>query len=493
MARTYPNSSVIEGDVLAGRYAGWQLPSSLNPPVAMASAPTVTTGASVTLARRYYAATNSASHTLTGSMTGGPFTVTRTVAYGISNSIAPSATYTSGLTAAPNALGNMQVSFMTDAADVEIGIYSTTGTLFRVDGEYVSLTPTTTTSTDLWTKLAFGSSKFRRIDVIGHNLSFVGVATATGDTILPAPKRGPRVLCLGDSFTQPGIDNWPIWLSDWMGWDDIWAMGVGGSGWSANTSGTTKRFNERILTDVVPWTPDVVFLYGSLNDSGHVATTVAANVSSGVSQLLDRLPNCLVIGGYNGVGGVEEMSTAALNVMDATRAAFLSAGGVWLNPMEMPLTWTGSTPVAYLSTTHSAGRVGANPNSAPYDVANSSTGVSVTGVAGTVGHLPVGATLEIGQGATRERVVVNGRTQINGTTYSYSFQGALQYTHASGAPVTVVGPAYLTGTGRVGTTTSWGNSDTLVSSDNTHPTVAGQRALAGVQATLLRNHLAGLV
>lgn len=59
-----PYSSVIGDEIVSARVNGWQLPSLLKPPTAMASAPTVTTGASVTLARRYYAATNSANHTL---------------------------------------------------------------------------------------------------------------------------------------------------------------------------------------------------------------------------------------------------------------------------------------------------------------------------------------------------------------------------------------------------------------------------------------------
>lgn len=489
----FPYESQYGDEVLSARVNGWQLPALLKPPTAMASAPTVTTGASVSLARRYYAATNSASHTLAGSVLGGVFTVTRTIPSGTANAIGATATYTSNTGAFPNASGLMQISFMSDGADVEIGIYSATGMLIRVDGEYVTLTPATTSATDLWTKLAFGSSKMRRFDVIGHNLSFVGVAVAAGDTVLPAPKRGPRVICFGDSITQPGAENWPQWLSDFMGWDDIWAHGVGGTGWDRDASGVSKRFADRMLTDVVAHSPDIVLILGSVNDAGQTPSVVRQNAYTGVSRILERLPDALVIGGYNGIGGVEEMTANALDVMDETRSGILAAGGVWLNPMEMPVSFPTVVPNAVLSTSHAAGRVGANPNAAPYDVANSSTGISVVGTAGIAGHLPVGATLEIGSGATRERVVVNGRTQINGTTYSYSFQGTLRYTNAAGAPVKVVGPAYLTGTGYVGATTGWGNADTLVSSDNVHPSVAGHRVLAGIQASLLRNYLTGIV
>ena len=171
----------------------------------------------------------------------------------------------------------------------------------------------------------------------------------------------------------------------------------------------------------------------------------------------------------------------------------LSAGGVWLNPIEMPLAYIGGVvPSATLAGAHAAGRVGASPNSAPFAGGSntSSLGLWCNATVSQGVNLRVGSTVEIGSGAVRERVVITGLKQINGTTVSYAFDGTLQYAHASGETVREVGPSYLTGRGYSGAATGWGNADLLVSSDHTHPSQAGDEALGMAMAALLRDYLA---
>lgn len=75
-------------------------------------------------------------------------------------------------------------------------------------------------------------------------------------------------------------------------------------------------------------------------------------------------------------------------------------------------------------------------------------------------------------------------------TYPYSGQidGKLLAGRVAsmGLPSTIAYPVVM------GTTTSWGNADTLVSSDGVHPSAEGHRMLAYVQAQLLRNYLTSL-
>lgn len=485
----YPYSSQLDGQTLAGRVASMGLPSAIAYPVVMGTPPTVTSGATPTLARRIYAATNSASYRVASSPVGAHFTITRTIPTGNGGvSIGPSNTVTPG-TAGQTSAGMMQASFIHHGQNIEIAVYSATGFLIRVDGQYVSFTSTVVASTVTYFKLAFASVAPRRIDVIGYIMSFTGVCVDAGDTVSPVPVRGPRVLCLGDSFTQPSDTGWPSWFSDCMGWDDVWAAGVGGTGYIATNGGSSKKFRDRIAADVIPYAPDIVMLYGSLNDASQSALNVGSEAAASVAQIKDALPDCLVIGGMNGVGGIETFQSNALDIMDATRAGFIAGGGVWLNPVEMPLSWSGTVPQTTVRLSHSAGRT--MSTGAPHDVGNASTGLRCYGALGN-GNLPVGHTIEIGTGAVRERKVVNGRTQIGADDLCYSGEGTLRYAHAANETVRAVGPSYLTGSGKVGTTTGWGNADTLVSSDGVHPSAEGHRMLAYVQANLLRNYLASL-
>jgi hypothetical protein len=328
--------------------------------------------------------------------------------------------------------------------------------------------------------------------VIGNNLTFYGVNVEPGDMVMGAPIRGPRVLVLGDSFSTPSPIKWHAYFADALGWDDVWAAGVGGTGYVATNAGASKKFYDRVASDVIAYAPDIVLILGSINDASQAAATVQAEAQACVQAIRAALPGCLVIGGYNATGGIEKMTSGALDVMDATKAGFTAAGGVWLNPIEMPLAYIGGTlPSTTLAQAHAAGRVGASPNSAPFAGGSNTSALGLycnaTSSAGV--NLRVGSTVELGSGATRERVVITGLKQISGSGVSYAFDGTLQYAHSSGETVREVGPSYLTGRGYGGATTGWGNADLLVSSDHTHPTQAGDEALGMVTAQLVRNYL----
>ena len=466
-----------------------QLQPRIMAPTVMAVPPTVTTGVTATLARKWYASSGSGSYKLASSPRGGVFTPSRCLAESATLAVTSGLHVTPG-TAGQTATGMLQVSFIHDGSDIELAVYNATGMLIRVDGEYVSFTPTTVAATTTYVKLAFGSRKPRRIDVIGHGLSFIGACTGWTDMLYPAPVRGPRVLCFGDSFTQPDVQSWHSWFADCMGWDDVWAAGVGGTGYFATNAGAAKKFRDRIASDAIAYSPDIVMVLGSLNDLGAAAATVQSEASALVGQIKDALPACLVVGGYNATGGIEKMTAAALDGMDATRDGFLAGGGVWLNPIEMPLGFSGPAPASTVFAAVPAGRAGNGGTPATVNVTNSGIPAN-TAVSPATTNLPfAGAVVEVGTGAVRERfhVTAIGQTSV----IYYGFDGTLQYAHAVGEPMTMKGPSYLTGKGKVGTVTGFGNADLFVSADGVHPSPDGHRALAQVQATMLRNYLGAL-
>lgn len=466
------------------------LPQRLASPRVMASPPTVTTNASATLPRQWNAAQGGSAAPMTGSALGGFFTATRTVPNNSGMALISRPDVTTSGTGVRNAPGHMQVSFVVEGSAFEIGFQNTApfGVLVKVDGEFVTLTPLSVGT--VWAKYVFATSAVRRIDVIGPGMSFVSVNTGWTDTLHPAPPvRGPRVICVGDSFT--GGICWPYWIADALGWDDIWITGAGGTGYAANSGGTQLNFADRVVSDVIPYAPDIVICVGSVNDWGQPVATVKANAKLFVRRIKAALPNCIVIGGMNGSGGIEQMASSSLDVMDAIRDAYAEEGGVWLNPLEMPITLPDGVPptsvVAYAVAANTAGftnfGAGGNPG-----VTSGGNGITFDNAAAGSPWLPYqGATIEVGSGATRERIMAtswaaNGRRLLG-------FDGRVRYAHAAGEPMKLVGSSYLTGRGKVGAPTGFGNADLYVSNDGTHPSDSGQKALGFIMATMIAKWL----
>src|SRR5260370_38729020 len=81
----------------------------------------------------------------------------------------------------------------------------------------------------------YGSAALRPTVFIATATIFGGVYTAATDTIQPAPVRGPRVIVVGDSFTEGAggtsqVNGWVQVFADALGWDDVWPSGAGRTG-----------------------------------------------------------------------------------------------------------------------------------------------------------------------------------------------------------------------------------------------------------------------
>lgn len=373
------------------------------------------------------------------------------------------------------------VAFYHQGQDVEIILGGTAGTYFmvKVDDEYTSLTPTavTSNSAENYYRLSFAARAHRRIEVIGYNLSFAGVMTGPNDSITPAPVRGPRTVILGDSFVAgsgaSGVatNNFVVSFADEMGWDDVWASGVGGTGYLATNTGTAPTFRGRAARDVIAYAPEVVIVVGLQNDWGaSTAAQLGAEAALLAAQLKSALPNAVIAAAPNFNKGVNGVTATHLDIKDAVKAAWTAAGCLWLDLIELPLS---TTP---LSGAITGGAVSAGLTGA--------TGLKLNFVPQPQ------STVEIGSGATRERIQLKSFSQTGGSQYTALFDGALQYAHANGEAVTQVGGSLWTGTGKVGTTTGYGNADLYVSADGTHPTDAGHLAMGATLAQRLITSLA---
>lgn len=472
-------------------------------PAIIQTVPAISVGAGTpTLARPIYAASAGGGSYFASQSAGSPWTVSRTLPAetttgGIAFVSRPS--ITAGLQSAPTDSSLRQFSFMLEDSAFEVMTQSNGNRYFvKVDGEYVTdtlATPNTlyqtATAASQWRKFDFGTRKMRRIDIIGgggssDQLSFMGVAISSTGAIYPAPIRGPRVICVGDSFTINALHSWTHWLAEGMGWDDVWTSGVGGTGLLNTSGGTKKTFRQRVATDIVPFAPDIVIMHGGVNDGALGAAAAQAEATAFVQEIKAALPNCLVIGGCNISRGPETLPSTTLDLRDAVKAGFIAGGGVWLDITEQPLSGTPLSGV--LSAARTAGTAG---NGGTVTVPTGSTGIPCsTG-------LRVGATVDIGTGATRERKVITGHANASGQA-RYAFDGAFQYDHAIGEPIVEVGASYISGRGDAGATTGWGTADFWCKSDKVHPTeqdilsapyTNGQYAIGRAVAGLVQGYL----
>lgn len=192
-----------------------------------------------------------------------------------------------------------RVKAVIDAAAVAfrvLGVASTTvGYRFIVDGQYVSLSPTVVaTGGRQYIVLDFGSKAARTI-IVESALSngFDGIHVAVGDTV-SYPALEPRIaLFLGDSFTRgtgtqatgdaAGLagDGYYTVLAEQLGFENIWASGLGGTGFVADNTGASYTLGQRLVADIARaksfGTVAKVFVAMGLNDLGLSGIQAAAS------------------------------------------------------------------------------------------------------------------------------------------------------------------------------------------------------------------------
>lgn len=363
-------------------------------------------------------------------------------------------------------------SFMHFGSAFELIMVGSTAYRVRINDEYVSLVPQSTSGySPFHAKYDFGTPAWRRVDVIGDALYVIGVIVGANDSLDPVALRGPRCIVLGDSFTTNASDGWVAQFADAMGWDDVWPSGVGGTGYLATAGGAAPKYRDRVEHDIVQYAPDVVLVSGSVNDDAFTAAQVGAEATLLYSALRSALPDALIVAATTATGGVGRCSANKLATKDSLKAQAEAEGVLWIDPLE--------TPICFATGTAISGTVRA-------DVTAGATTIDLSGGAGALNNPQPGSTIEIGTGASCERVQVKTYYQSTSGIVTADVGDPLQYAHAVDEPWVQVGGSYLTGVGNVAAPTGFGNSDLFVSGDGVHPTALGHEALGTITATLLR-------
>lgn len=470
--------------------APWPVRWSGNAPRVMGGPPSMTVSPTANLPKRWPVGSGSAFHHVSSFPIGGVYNFARGVpaASDISQYFVTEPSVTQDRSGTRATAGAM-ISFFHEGSALELMFHSTAeGFLLRIDDEYVGLDPIVASGTLNNFLFDFGSRALRRVDVIAYKASFLEAHTDPSDAVWAAPIRGPRAICMGDSFTTATPTSWSNWFADAMGWDDVWTSGVGGTGYLADANGSRIPFVERVEADIIAYRPEVVLIHGSVNDGYLDPRDVEAAVYQTVDTIRRHLPECIVAGGSNTPYGAEFVYPSSRDTIEATRAGFEAAGGVWLTPTELPLRFSGEQ-VGIRATLLDAVLAGKAGNSGSPAGVDSATGFRIDSDDADPGtKLRVGATVEIGSGETRERAVLTAQTSSGGKQV-FGFAGDFKFDHAAGEPVREVAPSVITGTGNSVSPSGWGNADLYVGQDQYHPSTAGHMSIGQANAALLKQHL----
>lgn len=471
--------------------APWPVPDHDHAPKIMSAAPAMTISNSATLPRSWPIGSANASYAVPAFVNGGTFSISRTLpkADPVSTQAFNAELTITQDSAGTQAGGTAQISFYHEGESLELGFHSDVdGFLVRIDGEYPALEPIRMAGSFPFALFEFGERRRRRIDLFVYKTPFIEARTGPNDSLWAAPIRGPRTICVGDSFSQPAVNSWIHWFAEAMGWDDVWASGVGGTGFVKTVDGTKQNFRQRVQADVIAFRPQLVFVHGSVNDLGEDIAALRANSEDFVRQVHRALPECIVAGGMNTPFGIEYWTADMLDHADALREGLEAGGAAWISPIELPIARRGTAPGGNVQLLDAivAGKAG---NTGDPTQVDAFTGFRIASdMANPAANLRLGATVEIGTGATRERKVLTAYTRVGGKQV-FGFDGSFRYDHPAGEPVREVGPCMVTGLGNSAVPKGWGNADLYVGGDQYHPGAAGRLALGQCNAAMLKDHL----
>jgi len=360
-----------------------------------------------------------------------------------------------------------QVSFIHTGSAFSIQVFGAAKILIKVDGEFISFEPYSISPDGnyYYVTVVFSEIGTRRIDVLMGYSRFGGVWTNLTDTIRPAPRRGLKSFVMSDSFGE-GVGNeagqiwsWVTYLAEYLGWDDVTASAVGGTGLMATPGAPKVPYGQRIQHDALDLMPEnekcLLWISLSINDSSYTAEQIVAALNT----LLDTVEASgkdpiVVISSPTMNKGIGSVSVNSLQQNFAAKQIAKQRDCIFIDDMSLGL----NGGFDFTSTTTTAA------------VSENATSLSTT--------LPLimGATYEFDDGTAFFVRSVSGNT---------ASVDKIARSQLSGATVSIRGSSYLTGTGKVGTASGWGVCDLAVSSDGVHPTNLGHKLKGMVDAELL--------
>lgn len=364
--------------------------------------------------------------------------------------------------AASNSSHTASVGFMYDGAILSLRFQNNLQKIWiKVDGEYVSMIPTTLGNDQAtgYLQIDFGSAKMREIEPIvagvGSQLRFSGVNIEPTQTIGPVAGRGPRIFVLGDSIAETsgpalGINAYPVVLGDALGCDNVTASAVGGTGLFATAMGAKLTYIQRVLTDVIAYAPDILIISGSPNDSQKTTEENSVALQALVALVITHLPDCRILATSMMLASGPGYTGASIwRAAEGLKLGAAAAGVPFINLLEQDI---------------------------PADSAVTST-LSRACLANdtrlyTTVKMAKNTTLKFSDG-THARVLLG---TASGTGDYICDVDRCPTALASGTTFTVVGNSIWSGNGKVGTPgigNGIGNCDKVVSADGIHPSDDG--------------------
>jgi hypothetical protein len=226
------------------------------------------------------------------------------------------------------------------ASEIEFLVYARTGAAWNlmIDGKKVWDIPRTTALTlnsHNLIKFALPDSGMHTFRFYMNNLSLRTVFATTGTTPFAVQPRGPRVFFLGDSLTQGGgqatgvdLGSWVWRFSEMCGFEDVWNGGVGSTGPIATNGGNSANYQTRATTDVVPASPDVIFITSYYNDRTQLASDVATAIGTTIDNIRAGMtgkdPMIIVTGSWDPLG----VNGSPYTTVDAAILPVCTARGV---------------------------------------------------------------------------------------------------------------------------------------------------------------------
>jgi lysophospholipase L1-like esterase len=365
------------------------------------------------------------------------------------------------------------IDFMHHGSAFDIVFDPTAGYYWRLNVDGVVIGGWATDGTNFVMPVTFGDSRPRRVRLESSGGGFISIDAEPTASIWKPPITGPRVLIAGDSYTAGtgatygAASGLARSFANALGLDDVWSCAVGGTGW-VNPGGAVKMFDR--IADVTAYAPDyVIWTMGHNDISGqYTQAQVQAEAAACIAAVKAANPKCVQImcSPLWGPGPASFFRPYSYYARDGAFAAATAARIKTVDLMEMPLDATSIT-----------GTLAA------------STGISSTAFTSTT-IFPQGTTVSIGTYPNAERREVTGTVTGSGSgPYTHPVSPGLVDAHAAGESVTQVGPSIFTGSGRVGATTSNGNSDILIGADGAHPTQAGHDVLGVALATQVARYI----
>ncbi len=166
--------------------------------------------------------------------------------------------------------------------------------------------------------------------MLDEGTPFFGVNTAASDTIsAPQVPLGKRAIIFGDSLTTPIISEptlppiqpggagsgYPQDLGEYFNWD-WWESGVSGSGFTVGGV-DNLTFVQRALTDICGRNPDLIVLFGGLNDYSSTEQSTQEGATDFLSEVNACLPGTPIY-----LLGPQAPSTSVATAMAAAAALF---------------------------------------------------------------------------------------------------------------------------------------------------------------------------